>query len=77
MQRMANNINMLKSQCYVTSNLQFVTQKYSKYPIFLYPIFCIIQYPMLIVPMASSPLTGTSMPYECPNLSSSRIRSIF
>ena len=26
MQRMANNINMLKSQCYVTSNLQFVTQ---------------------------------------------------
>ena len=30
MQRMANNINMLKSQCYVTSNLQFVTQKYSK-----------------------------------------------
>ena len=30
MQRMANNINMLKSHCYVTSNLQFVTQKYSK-----------------------------------------------
>ena len=28
MQRMANNINMLKSHCYVTSNLQFVTQKY-------------------------------------------------
>ena len=30
MQRMANNINMLKSHCYVTSNLQFVTQKCSK-----------------------------------------------
>ena len=30
MQRMANNMNMLKSHCYVTSNLQFVTQKYSK-----------------------------------------------
>ena len=30
MQRMANNINILKSHCYVTSNLQFVTQKYSK-----------------------------------------------
>ena len=30
MQRMANNINMLKSQCYVTSNLQFVRQKYNK-----------------------------------------------
>ena len=27
MQRIANNINMLKSHCYVTSNLQFVTQK--------------------------------------------------
>ena len=31
MQRMANNINMLKSHCYVTRNLQFVTQKYSKW----------------------------------------------
>ena len=30
MQRKANNINMLKSHCYVTSNLQFVTQKCSK-----------------------------------------------
>ena len=30
MQRMANNTNMLKSHCYVTSNLQFVTQKCSK-----------------------------------------------
>ena len=30
MQRMANNINMLKSHCYVTSNLQLVTQKISK-----------------------------------------------
>ena len=26
----ANNVNILKSHCYVTSNLQFVTQKYSK-----------------------------------------------
>ena len=30
MQRIANNVNILKSHCYVTSNLQFVTQKYSK-----------------------------------------------
>ena len=30
MQPMANNMNLLKSHCYVTSNLQFVTQKYSK-----------------------------------------------
>ena len=29
MQWMVNNTNMLKSHCYVTSNLQFVTQKYS------------------------------------------------
>ena len=27
MQRIANNVNILKSHCYVTSNLQFVTQK--------------------------------------------------
>ena len=30
MQRIANNITMLKLHCYVTSNLQFVTQKHSK-----------------------------------------------
>ena len=30
MQQIANNINLLESHCYVTSNLQFVTQKYSK-----------------------------------------------
>ena len=30
MQQIASNTNMLKSHGYVTSNLQFVTQKYSK-----------------------------------------------
>ena len=30
MQRIAKNVNMLKSHCYVTSNLHFVTQKHSK-----------------------------------------------
>ena len=30
MKRIANNINMLQSQCYVASKLQLVTQKYYK-----------------------------------------------
>ena len=30
MQRIANNINILESHYYVTSNLQLVAQKYSK-----------------------------------------------